>query len=70
MKRFYTATLGSALAAFAGCNSSGTPGGPGTTKPESEKNFYDIGNDQNTFTLIVPSSLPFRSTSLRQGETA
>lgn len=60
MKSFYTATTVMTLAAFIGCNQ-GTPGGPGTTNPESS---------DNTFTLSVPSNLPLMSTSLKQGATA
>jgi hypothetical protein len=56
------------LAGFTGCNQ-GSPGGPGTTKPESEKHFYDVGNAKDTFSLSVPSSLPLISTRLKQGET-
>ena len=69
MKSLCTATVAMMLAAFTGCNS-GTPGGPGTTEPESKKHFYDVGSTDNTFTLSVPSSLPLMSTSLKQGGTA
>lgn len=57
------------LAAMTGCNQ-GTPGGPGTTEPESKKHFYDVGNAENTFTLHVPTSMPLMKTSLKQGGTA
>jgi uncharacterized membrane protein len=69
MKGSFTAGMVVVLAAVAGCNK-GTPGGPGTTEPESKKHFYDVGHPDNTFTLSVPSSLPLMSTSLKQGETA
>lgn len=58
-----------AAAAFTGCNQ-GTPGGPGTTEPESKKSILDVGHPDNTFTLSVPSSLPLMSTSLKQGSSA
>lgn len=68
MKATFTAAL-ILLSAVTGCNR-GTPGGPGTTEPESKKHFYDVGNAENTFTLSVPSSMPLMSTSLKQGGTA
>jgi uncharacterized membrane protein len=68
MKSSFKAAMVLGLAVFTGCNR-GTPGGPGTTKPESDKHFYDVGNYDNTFTLSVPSSMPLMSTSFKQGET-
>lgn len=68
MKGSFTAGTVMLLAAFAGCNQ-GTPGGPGTTEPESKKHFYDVGHPDNTFTLSVPSSMPLMSTNIKQGDT-
>jgi uncharacterized membrane protein len=64
MMRSLAGLLVVALVAFAGCNR-GTPGGPGATDPSS-KNAY-FGENDDTFNLNVPSSLPFKSTSLHQG---
>lgn len=68
MKRLFTAAM-VMVVAYTGCNR-GTPGGPGTSEPESKKHFYDVGKPDNTFTLSVPSSLPLMATTLRQGATA
>ena len=51
--------------ALSGCNSSGTPGGPGATNtPGEKKNSPTIGQAEQTFTLSVPSL----SLHLKQGE--
>ncbi len=68
MKSSFTAGIVFGLAVFTGCNR-GTPGGPGTTEPESKKHFYDVGHPDNTFSLSVPSNLPLMTTSLKQGGT-
>lgn len=52
-----------ALVALTGCNR-GTPGGPGATQPESDKRSYDPREADDSFRL----SMPFLSTSLKQGE--
>jgi uncharacterized membrane protein len=69
MKTTFAAAVVMGLAALTGCNQ-GNPGGPGTSEPESDKHFYDVGKADNTFTLSVPSSLTFgNSTRLKQGGT-
>lgn len=54
--------MAAAFIALCGCNQS-TPGGPGTTAPESEQPM--LGQADNTFTLDVPAL----ATALEQGET-
>ncbi|MCE9533436.1 MAG: hypothetical protein K8T89_20275 [Planctomycetes bacterium] len=68
MKRLFTAAMVMAVAFSTGCNR-GTPGGPGATSTETNKNMLDVGNADNSFTLSVPSSLPLLSTKVKQGET-
>jgi hypothetical protein len=69
MKRSIAGLLAMALLALIGCGQ-GTPGGPGATaNPTEKKHFYDYGQADNTFNLSVPSSMPYRSTTLKQGET-
>lgn len=69
MKSFLTGwlVLVLALVAFTGCDR-GTSGGPGATDPKTKQPL--VGQVDNTFNLSVPSSLPFESTTLKQGETA
>jgi hypothetical protein len=57
-----------ALVAFTGCGNRGTSGGPGATDSDTKQPLY--GEADNTFHLSVPSSLPFKSTTVNQGETA
>ena len=44
-------------------------GGPGAANPTATKHYYDYGQADDTFNLSVPSSTPYLSTSLKQGET-
>src|SRR4051794_16840640 len=67
MKSLFAGSLvmGVALVAFTGCDR-GTSGGPGATDSDTKQPV--IGQVDNTFYLSVPSSLPFKSTTVRQGE--
>jgi hypothetical protein len=65
MKSSFAGLLAAALVAFTGCDKS-TPGGPGADDP-NKKPMY--GQADDSFDLSVPSSLPLRSTALKQGET-
>lgn len=67
MKRTFAGLVVVALVVFTGCNGAGTPGGPGATDTNAKPPLY--GQADNTFELSVPSSLPLRSTTLKQGET-
>src|SRR5271169_206179 len=68
MKSLFAGLLvtGMALVAFTGCNR-GTSGGPGATDPDTKQPIY--GQVDNTFNLSVPSNLPLKSTTIKQGET-
>ena len=66
MKSSFVGLLVLAFVASTGCNQ-GTPGGPGAAAPEAKKPLY--GQADDTFDLSVPSSMPYRSTTLKQGET-
>ena len=61
MKKMITVFAIGAVVALSGCDS-GTPGGPGTAMPESNKPM--MGQTDNTFTLTVP----MMATSVEQGE--
>jgi uncharacterized membrane protein len=68
MKSFFTGSwvMVLALVAITGCNR-GSSGGPGATDSNTKQPI--IGQVDDTFNLSVPSSLPLRSTTLKQGET-
>jgi uncharacterized membrane protein len=66
MKSAFAVLLVLSLAAFTGCDKS-TPGGPGAGA-DQKKPLY--GEADNTFDLSVPSNLPYKSTTVKQGETA
>src|SRR5947209_5309313 len=48
---------------FSGCNTKSTPGGPGATKPDTNK--PTLGQTEETFSLSVPTL----TTHIKQGET-
>jgi hypothetical protein len=63
MKSSFAGLLVMALVTFTGCNTKGTPGGPGATDPNAKKPLYGQAND--TFDLTRPTL----STTLKQGDT-
>jgi hypothetical protein len=64
MKSLLSLVAAGAVMIFAGCNQSGTSGGPGATNTK-EKTHSTVGQTENTFSLSVPTL----ATSLKQGET-
>ncbi len=70
MKRLIvgSSVLALALVAFTGCGDRGTSGGPGATDSGTKQPL--IGQVDDTFNLSVPSSLPFESTTVKQGGAA
>jgi uncharacterized membrane protein len=63
MKKILAGCVVAALAAFVGCDKSGTPGGPGVSKSDSGRGI--VSQPEDTFSLSVPTL----STKIRQGET-
>lgn len=63
MYRFSIVVFLAAALGLSGCNGKGTPGGPGATKPETNKPH--MGQAEDTFSLSAPTL----STTVKQGET-
>jgi hypothetical protein len=64
MKKSFACLLIAASAAFAGCNNSSTPGGPGATNNKGD-NRPVVGRAEDTFTLDPPNL----ATKVKQGES-
>jgi uncharacterized membrane protein len=65
MKSLCRVLIVAALAMFAGCGDSGTPGGPGAKKDGKDAKPGVLGPAEETFTIDVP----LLTTRVRQGES-